>query len=391
MVFVDGEAIGTGLWSTSADYSGGVRCAVGGVVFFKWVAAYHDLVRMASKTHYDNCDFDGAETLAPVSGQAGSMAMASYSFECDSPGDVVYLACSVASHCSIGQKVELTVSSTISVHDASGSTLLHMMSLSRMMNLLNHPAMDTGFGTEAQANSTLEMIWCLETHCPDSARSFHPDATEDSCRADVHNLAGYISRSRPTPQYAHALAYYDEALAYDPSHCATLEYRTELHLQTANASGAIAAALQLCEICGSSSDVTTQARAAFAAHPSVAAFPEAACAAVSTPSSPPPLPPRPPPSTGAGETESNVDASDGGDDASLGLVVGCVVGGVVAAALLAMFLFNLSRCMRARRMRSHGKASAAKTLGGKAATYPAHTSGTQPPLVQSTPSAVTAV
>ena len=378
MVFVDGES-GTGLWSTSADYSAGVRCAVGGVVFFKWMAAHHDVVRMASKTHYDNCDFDGAQTLAPVSGQAGSSAMASYSFECETPGDVVYLTCSVASHCAMGQKVELTVSSDISVHDPSGSTLLHMMSLSRMMNLLNYPAMDTGFGTEAQANSTLDLIWCLETHCPDSARDFHPEATADSCRADVHNLAGYVSRSRPTPQYAHALAYYDEALAFDPSHCATLEYRTELHLQTANASGAIAAALQLCEICGASSDVATQARAAFTAHPSVAIFPEATCVAVSTPPSPPPPPPLPPPtSTGMGETESNVNANDG-DDPNVGLIVGCALGGVFAVALVGFL------CMR-----SQGKARAAETLGGKAATYPAHKSGTQMPHVHSTPSAMTA-
>lgn len=376
MVFVDGES-GTGLWSTSPDYSSGVRCAVGGVAFFKWVAAYHDLVRMASKTHYDSCDFDGSQTLAPVSGQADSMAMASYSFECETPGEVVYLACSVASHCAMGQKVELTVSSAISVHDASGSTLLHMMSLSRMMTLLNYPAMDTGFGSEAQANSTLDLIWCLETHCPDSARDFHPEATVDSCRADVHNLAGYVSRSRPQPQYAHALAYYDEALAFDPSHCATLEYRTELHLQTANASGAIAAAMQLCEICGATSDVAAQARAAFTAHPSVATFPEAACVALSTPPSPPPLPP--PPSTDIGETVSNVDANDGGGGAHVGLIVGCVLGGVVAVAL-AVFL-----CMR-----SHGKAMAERTLDGKATEYPADKSGTQLPHVQSTPSAMTA-
>ena len=34
-------------------------------------------------------------------------------------------------------------------------------------------------------------------------------ATLASCKADVHNLAGFVSRSRPVPQYAHALAYYD--------------------------------------------------------------------------------------------------------------------------------------------------------------------------------------
>ena len=40
--------------------------------------------------------------------------------------------------------------------------------------------------------------------------------------------AGFVSRKRPEPQYAHAERYYNEALALEPSHCPTLGYLVEL-------------------------------------------------------------------------------------------------------------------------------------------------------------------
>jgi len=120
------------------------------------------------------------------------------------------------------------------VHSPAGETLVHAASLARVMRLLNWPAMDTGFGSEAQAraparraaaaraappptphlaaaptpqpprdraqaNSTLELIWCLETHCPFSARDFDEEATAASCKADVHNLAVSAAGFQPAP------------------------------------------------------------------------------------------------------------------------------------------------------------------------------------------------
>ena len=60
---------------------------------------------------------------------------------------------------------------------------------------------------------------------------------------------------------------------------------TELHLTTANASGAIASVLRLCSACGPDSDLISQAEAAFAAHPAVAAFPAEECSSMLPPPS----------------------------------------------------------------------------------------------------------
>ena len=57
-------------------------------------------------------------------------------------------------------------------------------------------------------------IWCLESHCPESARDADPQATNASCRAMVHNLAGFVSRSRPARRFREAEEYYFEALGY---------------------------------------------------------------------------------------------------------------------------------------------------------------------------------
>jgi hypothetical protein len=90
------------------------------------------------------------------------------------------------------------------------------------MTLLGAPAMDRGYQTESMAEHTLEVIWCLEDHCPASARDWDAQATASSCRADVHNLAGFVSRKRPEPQLDKAREYYDEALGYEPCPLLTL-------------------------------------------------------------------------------------------------------------------------------------------------------------------------
>ena len=96
---MDGDE-GEGLWSTATDvmaqYTGGVRCAIGGVAFFKWQKAWsHDLMKLASPEHYDSCNFDGAvQLVAPTSGSGWQ----SYSYLCATPGETIYLACSVGNH-----------------------------------------------------------------------------------------------------------------------------------------------------------------------------------------------------------------------------------------------------------------------------------------------------
>jgi len=368
---VDGDE-GEGLWSTRTDvlpkYTGGVRCAIGGVVFLKWDKAWsHDLMQLASQAHYDSCDFTGAKPLvAPTSGSGTE----SYSYECETPGETIYLACSVGNHCNMGQKVVVTTSSSVQVHPAVGG--VHMASLAATMHMLNYPSMDTGFGTEAQANATLELIWCLEAHCAPSggsARDFHPDATEASCLADVHNLAGYVTRSRPQPNYPLALQYYDDALSHVPTHCPTLEYRTELFLQTGDAPAAVKAALRLCAACGPASGVVGIAKAAFTSRP-IAAFPTAECDAFQ----PPPSPPSPPPSTetvvltltASGSVGDYSDTSSlqrsvataAGVDVSL-VTISVAAGSVIITATIAVPAFTTAATVQASLASTLGTAAAA--------------------------------
>ena len=54
----------------------------------------------------------------------------------------------------------------------------------------------------------------------------------DSGNADWNNLMGYSLRKAPTPDFAGAEKFYDEALRIDPKHRGALEYSGELYLQT---------------------------------------------------------------------------------------------------------------------------------------------------------------
>ena len=56
----------------------------------------------------------------------------------------------------------------------------------------------------------------------------------DTGDADWNNLMGYSLRKSPTPDFAGAEKFYDEALRIDPKHRGALEYSGELYLQTGN-------------------------------------------------------------------------------------------------------------------------------------------------------------
>ena len=53
----------------------------------------------------------------------------------------------------------------------------------------------------------------------------------DTGDADWNNLMGYSLRKSPTPDFAGAEQFYDEALRIDPKHRGALEYSGELYLQ----------------------------------------------------------------------------------------------------------------------------------------------------------------
>src|SRR6266540_5268774 len=54
----------------------------------------------------------------------------------------------------------------------------------------------------------------------------------DTGDADWNNLMGYSLRKSPTPDFAGAERFYNEALRIDPRHRGALEYSGELYLQT---------------------------------------------------------------------------------------------------------------------------------------------------------------
>lgn len=343
--FVDGVS-GTGAWTTGNGAYSDVSCAADGYVYFQWHSAYHDLVLLPSQAAFDSCDFSAAETLVPVGAPAAANGLTSYYLPCTNPGSTLHLACSVSSHCaSGGQKVRVHVSSTehvFNTSDPAREVLIHSDSLARVHTLLGHrfdattgfSHLDLGYHSEASANATLELIWCLEAHCPESARDVDPAATYGSCMADVYNLGGFVSRKRPQPQFDHAEAYYRTALGFSPSHCPTLGYLAELYLMTNNASAANETALALCAACGgATSSASLQAKAAFDAS-GVAAFP---CV------------PAPSPVPSASEAASVSPALLGGLGAAAGVVA------LLGAAYVYVSFCKGGRVVDSPRGKSHAK------------------------------------
>ena len=248
---------------------------------------------MASEAHLTSCDFTGAQMLVAQSTTSGH---ASHYLPCRTPGASYFLSSSIGNDCASGMRQAVHVSpSTRAIDESTGEVLLHSDSLARVMRLLGHRTdprsgftfLDRGYDSEASANVSLEMIWCLEAHSPSSCRDWDSAATRLSCLAEVHNLAGFVSRKRPSPQYAHAERYYLEALTYDPNHCPSLGYLAELYVSLGNATASEDAALRLCSTCGANSTAGYQAAAYYQANG--IAWP------CDLPRTPPPPPPPPPP------------------------------------------------------------------------------------------------
>ena len=324
----------TGRWShTGIAYQQPLRCAIGGTVAFRWTQPHHDVTLMASKSAFDACDFTNSTTLAAAGGTGESQ----YYLPCSTAGSTMYVSCSIGGHCAAGQKVVVNVSASVRAVDAvTGEALIHVTSLARVLTLMgayepaNAPGtalLPHGYDTELAANTTLDFVWCLTSHCPASAQTHNPAATLESCKADVYNLGGFLSRKRPSPQLAHAAEYYRQALAYDPNHCATLQYSTELFLTLGDLPAASSRVTALCQRCGRASGFATLARDAFdqsGLAGSVGAF-DLACP-LSPPPSTPPMPPAAPTEATATAAEEQQDsASSSRHRGGSWLALGCVL------------------------------------------------------------------
>ena len=315
-----------GLWSADAAVAPRYEavavqeCATGATVVFWWDEEWHDLVRLPSRRALEQCDFNASETLVPVA------ASAEYHLHC-SVGERFYLACSVPGHCEAGQALEIAASDTVSAFDAEGEPQLHVASLERIYTLLGFELaadgtsahLTRGYATEAVAESTLELLWCMLPHCqncaggeggagaggacPSADWAGEGAATNASCAAEAYTLAGFVSRKRPEPRLAASEQYYLEALdalgrAAAPPHlaCTPLAYLAELYLQADDPPRAQQTALRLQSTCGDEAGATVTARAAFsAAQVSWPSLEPPTAQPSPLPLPPPPLPPLPPP------------------------------------------------------------------------------------------------
>ena len=161
-----------GLWAPTgnSDYEP-ITCAIDGYVYFTWQASHHDLVLMASASHLSTCNFAGSRTLVGQNAAAVN-GVASYYLPCTTPGETMHLACSVANHCTLGQRLTVHVSQTeyaISPVDET-TVLIHSDSLARVMLLLGYREdpntgfkyLDRGYQTEAAAEVS---IGCTHPTC----------------------------------------------------------------------------------------------------------------------------------------------------------------------------------------------------------------------------------
>ena len=88
-------------WSTgmTADQQE-ESASVGDSVVFTW-SSFHNVYMFADEDAFNACDFAGATELAPAD-------VNTYTFEVTDTGSF-YFGCSVGTHCSLGQKLALTV------------------------------------------------------------------------------------------------------------------------------------------------------------------------------------------------------------------------------------------------------------------------------------------
>jgi len=239
-----------------------IECPLGGSVVFYYPNYKHDVVAMADKEHYENCIFENSIVLAPFSVSEDHDSV-TYYHHCTTPGQIDYISCSVPGHCDFGQKIKIRTSSTVKARDeVTGEWLIHSSSLERVMRLMgrnfDNPyrflTLDRGYQTESLANETLELIWCGLDHCP-SFDDISPDSSLSDCEGAVYTLMGFVSRTRPIPQYEEAESYYELAIeSGGVNECAARSYLTKLHLSKEAYENATKAANGLCEVCGNKND-----------------------------------------------------------------------------------------------------------------------------------------
>lgn len=275
--FVDGGEK-DGLWTVGIDY-GNITCPVGGIVVFHYPTGSHDIVELNDREDWEACqNLESAIVLSPRSTVASEESNhdfedVSYYYHCDQPGTTAYLTCSVPGHCEAQQKVTIQTSATEFAFDrATGDWLLHVKSLSRVLQLLGYRlqeqeqpreaspgsepskfvtvTMNRGFQTEELANETTNLIWCALDHCPSFSRDFDPIASQNDCESTVLTLLGYVNRKRPLPQWNVSEDYYREAIEKGGKNtCTAQSYLSQLFMSKGDFAAAATMIQALCVDC----------------------------------------------------------------------------------------------------------------------------------------------
>ena len=229
------------LWTVPSnvnDYTNlNLTANVGDSILFKYSNS-HDVYQLATKWHYDECNFEDAKLVGKSSDGSGDGFK--YTVTGNDDKRRIYFACNVGSHCSLGQKAYVKIgnfehATLKSANDRIEKDLLYDF-------------------------NSIEQIWCFEEHCPDSAMSYYKnDAVKANkmCKADAQNLLGFVYRKKKSPNYIRSEIYYLKALQLVPDHCGARSYLGELYVQTNNKTFAKTTLNKLIEDCGNDSKETT--------------------------------------------------------------------------------------------------------------------------------------
>ena len=217
---------------TNSNFYGNLNLSanVGDGILFKY-STNHDVYKLATKWHYDTCNFEDAIALGGASDGSGS----GYEYTVGGADDKrrIYFACSKGSHCQLGQKVDVKIGE---FEHATLKSATNRIIKSRLYDF-----------------NSIEQIWCFVEHCPHSAMTYYDnDAAKANkmCEADAYNLLGFVYRKKKGPNFVRSENYYLKALQLVPGHCGARSYLGELYVQTSNMTFAKTTLNRLISDCG---------------------------------------------------------------------------------------------------------------------------------------------
>jgi len=229
-------------------------CPLGSRVTFKWSGTMHDIWQLPSEKAYNTCDFSQTVSSGAAARKVSlALNSASFDFACDKLG-IFYFACSVQNACSEGnQKVRIYVSDPVKTVKLRAKGGLSLEEFNRKHTLLFAGYANNNQGiSQANADKAITDAESVLKHSPESCSDWIPASwnSDKSCRAFLYTDLGFISRVRPTPDFAASERYYMQALQITPGMCGATSYLAELRVQQGNKAKADKLYVETCTACG---------------------------------------------------------------------------------------------------------------------------------------------